>query len=215
MLTHACNSLFKPNDICVHSNWVKSLLVQMSVTIRSSVLSKCDVVLTGIHKLYIKIHIHYSDVIMGTMPSQITSFKIVYSAVYSGRSKKTSKPHVTGLCAGNSPVTGEFPAQMASNADNISIWLRHHEKHLTKWYHFKPSKENPSQTWKNADYSQPVAMYFWWLWWWFIKIPFIINCLYTFLLITHYSKSRKKSLYFRFSQRETIFWSSTLLVEQG
>ena len=32
------------------------------------------------------------------------------------RSKKTSKLRVTGLCAGNSPVTGEFPAQRASNA---------------------------------------------------------------------------------------------------
>ena len=27
----------------------------------------------------------------------------------------------------NSPVTGEFPAQMASNAENISIWWRHHD----------------------------------------------------------------------------------------
>ena len=42
------------------------------------------------------------------------------------RSKKTSKLRVTGLCAGNSPVTGEFPAQMASNAENASIWWRHH-----------------------------------------------------------------------------------------
>ena len=42
------------------------------------------------------------------------------------RSKKTSKLRVTGLCAGNSPGTGEFPAQMASNAENISIWWRHH-----------------------------------------------------------------------------------------
>ena len=25
-----------------------------------------------------------------------------------------------------SPGTGEFPAQMASNAENISIWWRHH-----------------------------------------------------------------------------------------
>ena len=37
------------------------------------------------------------------------------------RSKKTSKPRVTGLCVGNSPVTGEFPAQMACNAENVSI----------------------------------------------------------------------------------------------
>ena len=42
-------------------------------------------------------------------------------------SKKTSKLRVTGLCAGNSPETGEFPAQMASNAENVSIWWRHHE----------------------------------------------------------------------------------------
>ena len=41
------------------------------------------------------------------------------------RSKKTSKLRVTGLCAGNSPVTGEFPAQRASNAENVSIWWRH------------------------------------------------------------------------------------------
>ena len=38
------------------------------------------------------------------------------------RSKKTSKPHVTGLWAGDSSVTGDFPAQMASNAENVSIW---------------------------------------------------------------------------------------------
>ena len=40
--------------------------------------------------------------------------------------KKTSKLRVTGLCAGNSPGTGEFPAQMASYAENVSIWWRHH-----------------------------------------------------------------------------------------
>ena len=42
------------------------------------------------------------------------------------KSKKTSKFRVTGLCAGNSPGTGEFPAQMASYAENVSIWWRHH-----------------------------------------------------------------------------------------
>ena len=42
------------------------------------------------------------------------------------RSKKTSKLCFTGVCAGNSPGTGEFPAQMASNAENVSIWWRHH-----------------------------------------------------------------------------------------
>ena len=42
-------------------------------------------------------------------------------------SKKTPKLRATGLCAGNSPVTGEFPAQRTSNAETISIWWRHHE----------------------------------------------------------------------------------------
>ena len=41
-------------------------------------------------------------------------------------SKKTSKLRVTGLCAGNSSGTGEFPAQMASNAENVSISWHHH-----------------------------------------------------------------------------------------
>ena len=42
------------------------------------------------------------------------------------RSKKTSKICVTCLCEGSSPVTGEFPAQRASNAENVFIWWRHH-----------------------------------------------------------------------------------------
>ena len=42
------------------------------------------------------------------------------------RSRKTSKLRFTGLCAGTSPVNSEFPAQMASNAENVAIWLRHH-----------------------------------------------------------------------------------------
>ena len=45
--------------------------------------------------------------------------------LFKRRSKKTSKLRVTGLCAGNSPVTAEFPTQ--SNAENTSIWWRHHD----------------------------------------------------------------------------------------
>ena len=41
--------------------------------------------------------------------------------LFGRRSKKTSKLRVTGLCAGNSPGTGEFPAQMASNSEYVSI----------------------------------------------------------------------------------------------
>ena len=49
---------------------------------------------------------------MGTMASQITSLTILLKRLYKRRSKKTSKLRVTGIYAGNSPVTGEFHAQI-------------------------------------------------------------------------------------------------------
>ena len=49
-----------------------------------------------------------------------------HDRLFRRRHKKTSKRRVTGLCAGNSQGTGEFPAQMASYAENVSIWWRHH-----------------------------------------------------------------------------------------
>ena len=70
-------------------------------------------------------------------------------------SKKTSKLCVTSLCVGNSPGTGEFPAQMASNAENVSIWWRHHVYGfvffpMMTWKRFFPLLElcegNPSVT---------------------------------------------------------------------
>ena len=48
------------------------------------------------------------------------------NGLFRRRSQKTSKLRVTGLSEGNSPVTGEFPAQRASHAENVSIWWRHH-----------------------------------------------------------------------------------------
>ena len=64
---------------------------------------------------------------MGSIASQITSLTIVYSAIFWAETKEKSKLRITGLCAGNSPVTGEFPAQMASYMENVSIWWCHHE----------------------------------------------------------------------------------------
>ena len=67
---------------------------------------------------------------MSTMASQITSLTIVYSTVYSGtdQRKYQSSASLAFVGEGNSPVTGEFPAQEASNAENASIWWRHPEK---------------------------------------------------------------------------------------
>ena len=49
------------------------------------------------------------------------------SVLFMRRSEETSKLRGTGLCEANSPVTGEFPAERASNPQNVSIWWRHHE----------------------------------------------------------------------------------------
>ena len=86
---------------------------------------------------------YYDDIVMGTMVSQITSPTIVYSTVYLGADqRKHQKLRLTSLCAGNSPGTGEFPTQMASNAENISFWWNHHVQvknhYLNQWW---PSTE--------------------------------------------------------------------------
>ena len=58
------------------------------------------------------------------------------------RSKVTSKLRVTGLCAWNSPGT----AQKASNAENVSIWWRHHEYlHANYVIHILPKRHIESR----------------------------------------------------------------------
>ena len=61
---------------------------------------------------------HYNGVLMGAVASQITSLTIVYSAVYSGADQRKHQSSA-------SPVTGQFPTQRASNAENVSIWWHH------------------------------------------------------------------------------------------
>ena len=55
------------------------------------------------------------------------SNECLLNRLFRRRSKKTSKLRATGLFEGNSPVTGEFLAQRASNAENGNIWWRHHD----------------------------------------------------------------------------------------
>ena len=95
------------NYIC-HCNFIMMILIR-----------KChwEICCPWLHRKLSKSQ-HNSDAIMSARPSQITSLTSVYSR---RRTKKTSKPRVTGLCEGNSPVTGEFPAQKASNAENVIV----------------------------------------------------------------------------------------------
>ena len=81
------------------------------------------------------------------------------------RSQKTSKLRVTGLCAGNSPVIGKFPAQRASNAENVSIW----------WY--KEICRLFALRWAESDAALvPVVLNIWNRNYWFIANRFLDQC---------------------------------------
>ena len=54
--------------------------------------------------------VHCRDVILSEMASQITSLTIVYSAVYPGADQRKHQSS-----------TGKFPAQRATDAENVSI----------------------------------------------------------------------------------------------
>ena len=55
---------------------------------------------------------------MSTMASQITFPTIVYPTINLGaEQRKYQRSALLTLCAGNSPGTGEFPAQRLSNAE--------------------------------------------------------------------------------------------------
>ena len=62
---------------------------------------------------------------MGPMASQITVPPLFTQPFIQAQIKENI--NVIGICAGNSPLTGEFLAQMASNVENVSIWWRYHE----------------------------------------------------------------------------------------
>ena len=65
---------------------------------------------------------HYSEGIMSAVASQITGISIVYSIVCSGADQRKHQSYASLAFV---PVTGEFSAQRASDAENVSIWWRH------------------------------------------------------------------------------------------
>ena len=86
----------------------------------------CFVVVTQYWMLHISLRWRHNG---GDSVSNHQPHDCLLNRLFRRRSKKTSKLRVTGLCGGNSPGTGEFPAQMASNAENVSISWRHHDPH--------------------------------------------------------------------------------------
>ena len=86
--------------------------------------------------------------------SQITGFSFVCSTVGSGadQTRNTSNFHVTGLCAGNSPLTYEFPAKRPVTRkmfpfDDVIMWLHRSGSTSTPvmaWCRAIPSLTAPS-----------------------------------------------------------------------
>ena len=73
-----------------------------------------------------KLNCHYYGVIMGTIASQSPALRLFAPQFIQTLIKENIKvPRHWPLC-GEFTGTGEFPAQMASNAENVSIWWRHH-----------------------------------------------------------------------------------------
>ena len=108
------------------------------------------------------LHWYHND----TVASQITSLTVVYSIVYSGTDQRNIKaPRHWPLC-GEFTGTGEFPVKMACNAENGSIWWRHHElwpRHQTSplslcQYIFFRSVHRQRSNHGRTGYQQP---YFW------------------------------------------------------
>ena len=64
---------------------------------------------------------------MGAIASQITSLTIVYSTVYSDADQR--KHQSSALLAFVREFTGDrwIPRTNGSNAENVSIWWRHHD----------------------------------------------------------------------------------------
>ena len=77
---------------------------------------------------------------MSAITSQITSFTIVYLTFYSGADQR--KHQSSESLAFVWQFTGEFPAQMASNAEFFSIWWRYHDQ----WHLYIDGNEMQSTT---------------------------------------------------------------------
>ena len=71
---------------------------------------------------------HYDDVTWTSINLKSPTTRLFVEQLMWAHIKETSKSALLALCEGNSLVTGEFPAQMASNAEKSSIWWRHNER---------------------------------------------------------------------------------------
>ena len=91
----------------------------------------------------------------------------LFNSLFRRTSKKTLKFRVTGLCVGDSLVTGEFPAQRASNAvgatntfqmRNFTVWDKMYFLLLTRhgWYNQVVDHGNYKTTYMQIDHQLTI-----------------------------------------------------------
>ena len=115
----------KEGIICMYKTYMSQALNRLTFTLHSMKYAHCFVVPCFVvqHGYTIALQWRHNghDRVSNHQPHDC-----LLNRLFRRRWKRTTKLRVTGLCAGNSPGTGEFPAQMASYAENVSIWWRHH-----------------------------------------------------------------------------------------
>ena len=75
---------------------------------------------------------HYSDAIMNAMASQINGVLFAQPFVQVQIKENVKAPRHWPLWRESTTVTGGFPSQRVNNAENVSIWWRHHDISLCK-----------------------------------------------------------------------------------
>ena len=103
---------------------------------------------------------HDSDVIMSSMALKSSASRLFAQQFVQAQVKETPKLRVTGLCEGNSLVTGEFPAQRASNAENVSIWWRHHDTTQKHVFIFPKTIQRIKDEFVNTVFMERIASSF-------------------------------------------------------
>ena len=106
---------------------------------------------------------HYCDILCHNGRDGVSNHQphdCLLNPLFRRRSNKTSKSALLTLCEGNSPVTGEFPTQRASNTENVSIWWRHHGCSETCLLHVATcaltNRDSHISTWANVTTAHPT-----------------------------------------------------------
>ena len=99
---------------------------------KSSVFNKLKAIIfhvkkLSLHQAWVTLQWHHND---HNGVSNHQPHHSLLNHLFRCKSKKISKLRVTGLCAGNLCVIVKFPAQRASNMEDVSIWWCHHDTYM-------------------------------------------------------------------------------------